>query len=83
MGGKGVSHFSIKSTTVVEKRGKILHTERRHKQRHRGELESGGGGQPEGNVQPKSKGQDGQVDRVETQLSLAEEAGSTRGWKAS
>lgn len=37
---------------------------------------SGVGGQPGGNVQPKSEWQDGQVERVETPLSLATRPGA-------
>lgn len=55
----------------MEKRGKIFHVEGLHKQRYRGKHVSGVGGQPGGNAQPKLKWQDGQVERVESPLSLA------------
>ena len=69
MGGKEVNIF-FKSTIVMEIKGKIFHKEELYKQRHRGEYESGVGGQPGGHVRPNSRWRMHR-EGLETHLSLA------------
>lgn len=64
----------------MEKRRKIFHVEGSYTQRHRGQYESGVGGQPGGHVPPKSKWQKHRK-KVETHLSRATRLGPQ--WLAS
>lgn len=61
---------------MLERRGEEVRVEESHKQRYRGERESGVEGQSGGNIQSRSEWQDVQGEGMEMHLSVATRLGA-------